>query len=141
MLPINSQPFKYPPDIGIFERRPKSHRSTSHEYVFVFDGFILSYLCLFLNNYFYVCFIKKQKQFSVPAVYRRKEMIRMIFFSILFVAIAILNIFYPRFGWYMRYGWMVKGDSEPSDAYLLMSRISSVIVLIVFLFVFLPLLF
>ncbi|OCT11808.1 hypothetical protein A8709_28480 [Paenibacillus pectinilyticus] len=68
-------------------------------------------------------------------------MIRMIFFSILFVAIAILNIFYPRFGWYMRYGWMVKGDSEPSDAYLLMSRISSVIVLIVFLFVFLPLLF
>ncbi|MEK5027988.1 hypothetical protein [Paenibacillus sp. FSL M7-1046] len=44
-------------------------------------------------------------------------------------------------GWYMRYGWMVKGDSEPSDAYLIMSRISSVIVLIVFLIFFVPLIF
>nr|WP_312027404.1 hypothetical protein [Paenibacillus typhae] len=55
--------------------------------------------------------------------------------------IAVLNIFFPAAGWYMRYGWMVKGDSEPSDAYLMMSRISSVIVLIIFLLFLLPALF
>lgn len=59
----------------------------------------------------------------------------MIFFCFLFMLFAILNIFFPTFGWYLRYGWMVKGESEPSDAYILMSRISSAIVLIVFLFV------
>ncbi|MFC5401574.1 DUF6199 family natural product biosynthesis protein [Cohnella soli] len=64
----------------------------------------------------------------------------MIIIAILFILIAVLNIIYPAFGWYLRYGWMVKGDSEPSDAYLLMSRISGIIVLIVFLFVFLPML-
>lgn len=64
----------------------------------------------------------------------------MIFFAILFVAAAVLNLIYPAFGWYARYGWMVKGESEPSDAYLLASRISSVIVLIVFAIVGLPLL-
>ncbi|MDF2670660.1 MAG: hypothetical protein K0R67_2966 [Paenibacillus sp.] len=64
-----------------------------------------------------------------------------IIFYIVFVLIAVLNIFNPRLGWYMRYGWMVKGDSEPSDAYLLMSRISSIIILIVFFCVAVPLLF
>jgi hypothetical protein len=62
----------------------------------------------------------------------------MIFFYFIFILFAILNIFFPKFGWYMRYGWMVKGDSEPSDAYIFMSRLSSVIVLIVFLFVIVP---
>jgi hypothetical protein len=62
----------------------------------------------------------------------------MVFFSILFIAFAILNIFFPKFGWHMRYGWMIKGESEPSDAYLLMSRISSIVVLVVFIFVFIP---
>ncbi|MEK4058741.1 MULTISPECIES: DUF6199 family natural product biosynthesis protein [Paenibacillus] len=65
----------------------------------------------------------------------------MVVFAILFMLLAILNIFFPAMGWYMRYGWMVKGDSEPSDAYLIMSRISSVIVLIVFLIFFVPLIF
>jgi hypothetical protein len=65
----------------------------------------------------------------------------MIIFAFLFIAIAILNIVYPSFGWYMRYGWMVKGESEPSNAYLIMSRISSVIVLIVFMFFIIPYLF
>ncbi|TXK85156.1 DUF6199 family natural product biosynthesis protein [Paenibacillus sp. N3.4] len=62
----------------------------------------------------------------------------MMIFYFLFILAAILNIFFPRFGWYMRYGWMVKGESEPSDAYIVMSRISSIIILIVFLFVIIP---
>jgi hypothetical protein len=62
----------------------------------------------------------------------------MFFIGFLFMLFAVLNILFPKFGWYMRYGWMVKGESEPSDAYLIMSRISSVIVLIVFLVVMVP---
>ncbi|AIQ48855.1 hypothetical protein R70723_25305 [Paenibacillus sp. FSL R7-0273] len=65
----------------------------------------------------------------------------MVIFALLFVLLALLNIFFPALGWQMRYGWMTKGDSEPSDAYLMMSRISSVIVLIIFLVFFLPLMF
>lgn len=70
-----------------------------------------------------------------------KELVEMVVFAILFMLLAILNIFFPAMGWYIRYGWMIKGDSEPSDAYLMMSRISSVIVLIVFLIFFLPIIF
>jgi hypothetical protein len=65
----------------------------------------------------------------------------MIVFAILFMVLAILNIIFPKFGWYLKYGWMVKGDSEPSDAFILMSRISGVIVLVVFLFFILPVIF
>ncbi|AIQ54309.1 DUF6199 family natural product biosynthesis protein [Paenibacillus sp. FSL R7-0331] len=65
----------------------------------------------------------------------------MVIFAFLFVLLALLNIFFPALGWHMRYGWMIKGDSEPSDAYLMMSRISSVIVLIIFLIFFLPSMF
>ncbi|MFD1904931.1 DUF6199 family natural product biosynthesis protein [Paenibacillus rhizoplanae] len=55
-----------------------------------------------------------------------------VIFAVLFILLAILNIFFPAMGWHMRYGWMVKGDSGPSEAYLIMSRITSVIVLIIF---------
>lgn len=62
-------------------------------------------------------------------------------FAVLFILLALLNIFFPSLGWNLRYGWMMKGESEPSDAYLLMSRISGVIVLIIFIFFFLPSIF
>jgi hypothetical protein len=79
------------------------------------------------------------KPFSLQCVFVLSGDDDMLFiFGFLFIAVAILNIIYPSFGWYLRYGWMVKGDSEPSDAYLLMSRISSIIVLIVFLFYVIP---
>lgn len=55
------------------------------------------------------------------------------FFIFLFVLIALLNIFFPRAGWYMSYGWKIKGDVEPSDAYLLMTRIGGVFVLVMVL--------
>ncbi|WP_128659386.1 DUF6199 family natural product biosynthesis protein [Paenibacillus sp. 598K] len=57
----------------------------------------------------------------------------MILFIFLFIALAVLNIIYPAFGWYLRYGWMVKGESEPSEAYLVMSRIGGIIALVMFL--------
>lgn len=54
-----------------------------------------------------------------------------VFFIIIFIILTIVNIIYPSFGWYLRYGWMVKGESEPSDAYLAMSRIGSILALII----------
>ena len=62
----------------------------------------------------------------------------MALFGLIFIGLCILNIIFPSMGWYMRYGWAVKGESEPSDAYLLMTRIGSAVVLIIFLFYFLP---
>ncbi|MNJ46043.1 hypothetical protein D3C77_411630 [compost metagenome] len=57
------------------------------------------------------------------------------FFLFLFVILALLNIIFPRIGWHLNYGWMVKGNVEPSDAYLLMTRITSVLALIVVFFI------
>ncbi|MHA7962974.1 DUF6199 family natural product biosynthesis protein [Paenibacillus sp. CAU 1782] len=54
-------------------------------------------------------------------------------FLVIFIILTIINIIYPAFGWYLRYGWMVKGESEPSDAYLAMSRIGSILALVVLL--------
>lgn len=38
---------------------------------------------------------------------------------ILFIIIGLINFFYPSFAWYIKEGWKVDGDSEPSDTYLL----------------------
>ncbi|OXS62398.1 hypothetical protein B1A99_00575 [Cohnella sp. CIP 111063] len=56
-------------------------------------------------------------------------------FIILFIILAILNIVYPSFGWYLRYGWVVKGESEPSEAYLIMSRVGGIVALVLLIFV------
>ncbi|WHX47631.1 hypothetical protein QNH46_15920 [Paenibacillus woosongensis] len=45
------------------------------------------------------------------------------FVSLLFIVPGLLGLFFPAFGWYIRYGWMVNGDSEPSEAFIAMSRI------------------
>ncbi|WP_342565803.1 DUF6199 family natural product biosynthesis protein [Paenibacillus sp. FSL R7-0345] len=65
----------------------------------------------------------------------------MVVFAVLFVLLAVLNFCFPAFGWYLRYGWMVKGHSEPSNAYILMCRISSVLALILFFVFFIPVIF
>ncbi|TCZ72328.1 hypothetical protein E0485_22345 [Paenibacillus albiflavus] len=57
------------------------------------------------------------------------------FFIFLFVALSLLNIIFPKAGWYMRYGWTFKGNVEPSDAYLLMTRITSAVVLVIFIII------
>lgn len=56
-------------------------------------------------------------------------------FIILFTILTVVNIINPAFGWYLRYGWMVKGDSEPSETYLIMSRVGSVFALVILLIV------
>lgn len=54
-----------------------------------------------------------------------------IIFSLLFIISGLLGIFFPSFGWYIRYGWMVNGDSEPSDAFIFLSRVGGAIAIVV----------
>jgi hypothetical protein len=58
-----------------------------------------------------------------------------VFVSLLFIVPGLLGIFFPTFGWYLRYGWMVDGDSEPSDAFIFISRIGGAIGIILGLIV------
>lgn len=56
-------------------------------------------------------------------------------FGIVVIIIGIVNIVYPQFAWYLKEGWKVDGDSEPSDLYLMMSRISGVAALFMGIFI------
>ncbi|OPA80312.1 hypothetical protein BVG16_06140 [Paenibacillus selenitireducens] len=49
------------------------------------------------------------------------------FAGIIIIAIGLLNIFKPEFAWYLKEGWKVDGDSEPSDTYLTLTRFGGVV--------------
>ncbi|QWU18494.1 hypothetical protein KP014_23790 [Paenibacillus sophorae] len=42
----------------------------------------------------------------------------LIILGLLIIALGIFAISKPTFGWSLSEGWKVKGDSEPSDAYI-----------------------
>ncbi|WP_336774682.1 DUF6199 family natural product biosynthesis protein [Paenibacillus sp. MMO-58] len=50
--------------------------------------------------------------------------------GVIFIVLGILNLLYPRAGWYMQYGWRFK-NAEPSDASLVMGRISGIIGIVI----------
>ncbi|GIP25875.1 hypothetical protein J23TS9_10050 [Paenibacillus sp. J23TS9] len=54
----------------------------------------------------------------------------LIFSGILFIVIGILNIVKPNFAWYLKEGWKIDGDSEPSDNYIVLAKIGGVIALV-----------
>ncbi len=41
-----------------------------------------------------------------------------ILFGGLVTALGLCSLYKPTFGWRMNEGWKVKGDSEPSEAYI-----------------------
>ncbi|MED5018810.1 hypothetical protein P9847_15985 [Paenibacillus chibensis] len=51
----------------------------------------------------------------------------LIFAGLIFTVIGILNIVNPNFAWYLKEGWKVDGDSEPSDSYVALTKIGGVI--------------
>ncbi|KEO84154.1 DUF6199 family natural product biosynthesis protein [Tumebacillus flagellatus] len=57
-------------------------------------------------------------------------------FALIIILIGVLNVLFPQAAWYLRAGWQFK-NAEPSDAALIMGRVSGVIAIligIVFLF-------
>ncbi|WP_314590507.1 DUF6199 family natural product biosynthesis protein [Paenibacillus terrigena] len=57
------------------------------------------------------------------------------FFGLIIIAIGLMNIFKPSLAWYLKEGWKVSGDSEPSDTYLALTRFGGVVAIIMGLFV------
>ncbi|OZB91065.1 DUF6199 family natural product biosynthesis protein [Paenibacillus sp. XY044] len=53
-----------------------------------------------------------------------------IFAGILFIVIGILNIVNPKFAWYLKEGWKIDGDSEPSETYIALTRFGGIFALI-----------
>lgn len=46
----------------------------------------------------------------------------LILFGLIIIATGLLFYLKPSFGWYFNESWKVKGDSEPSEAYLSVLR-------------------
>ncbi|MBB6024193.1 hypothetical protein HNR77_005297 [Paenibacillus sp. JGP012] len=58
-----------------------------------------------------------------------RSVMKTLFF--IFMVLCIINLCFPKFGWYLRYGWLVQGESEPSKSYMLMVRMSSLFMLLI----------
>ncbi|NWL90162.1 MULTISPECIES: DUF6199 family natural product biosynthesis protein [unclassified Paenibacillus] len=56
--------------------------------------------------------------------------------GIICIIIGVLNLAKPEFAWYLKEGWKVDGDSEPSDTYLTLTRISGGVAIFVGILVF-----
>lgn len=56
------------------------------------------------------------------------------FIKVVLSILLIVGILNPRFAWQMSEGWKFK-DAEPSEAYLIMTRVMSVIMLFILWFV------
>ncbi|MOA41223.1 hypothetical protein D3C78_1631650 [compost metagenome] len=50
---------------------------------------------------------------------------------ILIILIGLLNIFFPSFAWFLKHGWAVDGESEPSEAFLILTRIGGIIAIVI----------
>ncbi|MNH95799.1 hypothetical protein D3C73_484510 [compost metagenome] len=50
---------------------------------------------------------------------------------LLMIIIGIVNLIFPAFAWQLRHGWMVRGDSEPSDTFLILTRIGGVVAIVI----------
>lgn len=62
-------------------------------------------------------------------------MVLIIFFKLIFTVICIIGIVNPELSWKMSEGWKFR-DAEPSELYLIMTRVMSVVILIVLWFIF-----
>ncbi|GGH44516.1 DUF6199 family natural product biosynthesis protein [Paenibacillus silvae] len=58
-----------------------------------------------------------------------RSVMKTLFF--IFMVLCMINLCFPKFGWYLRYGWLVHGESEPSKSYMLMVRMSSLFMLLI----------
>ncbi|MGD0033222.1 hypothetical protein SLT67_17795 [Paenibacillus illinoisensis] len=47
------------------------------------------------------------------------------------MTLCIINLCFPKFGWYLRYGWISRGESEPSKPYMTFTRLTSLVMLII----------
>ncbi|MFB5677803.1 DUF6199 family natural product biosynthesis protein [Paenibacillus terreus] len=51
----------------------------------------------------------------------------LILFGLISIALGLLSFLKPSIGWYINEGWKVKGDSEPSETYLSVTRFGGIV--------------
>lgn len=51
----------------------------------------------------------------------------LIIIGIIFLALGLIQLLKPKWGWYINEGWKVEGDSEPSEAYLVLAQLGGIV--------------
>ncbi len=50
--------------------------------------------------------------------------------GVVFLIVGIVGSIFPEFMWFIHIGWKVNGDIEPSDTYLIITRIMCFVIAI-----------
>ncbi|MNH84891.1 hypothetical protein D3C87_316210 [compost metagenome] len=48
-------------------------------------------------------------------------------FGIICLSLGLIQLLKPSWGWYINESWKVEGDSEPSEAYLVLAKLGGII--------------
>ncbi|WP_425464219.1 DUF6199 family natural product biosynthesis protein [Paenibacillus zeisoli] len=51
----------------------------------------------------------------------------LLFIGIISLSLGLVHLIKPNWGWYINEGWKVEGDSEPSEAYLVMAQLGGIV--------------
>lgn len=54
-----------------------------------------------------------------------------VFLAVVIIIAGAVSFFFPKFGWEMKHGWAVDGETGPSDDYIMLTKISGVIIMAV----------
>ncbi|MEC0241672.1 hypothetical protein P4H66_17785 [Paenibacillus dokdonensis] len=54
----------------------------------------------------------------------------LILFGIIILALGVIQIRKPAWGWRVNEGWKVEGESEPSEAYLVLAEIGGILIVV-----------
>ncbi|WP_136608349.1 DUF6199 family natural product biosynthesis protein [Paenibacillus dokdonensis] len=54
----------------------------------------------------------------------------LILFGIIILALGVIQIRKPAWGWRANEGWKVEGESEPSEAYLVLAEIGGILIVV-----------
>ncbi|WP_397376510.1 DUF6199 family natural product biosynthesis protein [Paenibacillus sp. MER 180] len=59
-----------------------------------------------------------------------------VFLAVVIIIAGAVSFFFPKFGWEMKHGWTVDGETGPSDDYIMLTKISGFIIMAVGLVLF-----
>ncbi|WP_433946571.1 DUF6199 family natural product biosynthesis protein [Paenibacillus sp. SN-8-1] len=55
----------------------------------------------------------------------------LLFLGLLFLSMGLIQLIKPSWGWYINEGWKVEGESEPSEAYLIIAQLGGIFGIVV----------
>lgn len=54
-----------------------------------------------------------------------------VFLAVVIIIAGAVSFIFPKFGWEMKHGWTVEGETGPSDDYIMLAKISGVLIMAV----------